>query len=197
MFYAIYNIWFLTEAAGTTPPSGAEAILDQALYLVMIALVERASVFSYLSALKAFEDGKNFVDIICAMEHAEHFKSYAVRVEWILGEISKFVPEEVQVRREVVEVLESGEDSEALKTRAAKVRQEVIMAQMKAKQASFVINFEGMDDEDEDEEMEENAEEPVQYGSCIICQEDLNDSRPWTLGFIQPSGNTLIATAHI
>ena len=34
MFYAVYDILVLTEAAGTTPPS-AEAILDQAFYLVM------------------------------------------------------------------------------------------------------------------------------------------------------------------
>ncbi|KAF8548664.1 hypothetical protein OG21DRAFT_1489208 [Imleria badia] len=186
MFYAIYNILVLTEAAGTTPPS-SEAILDQAFYLVMIALVERASVFSHLSALKVFEDGKNVIDIICAMEHAEHFKPYMARVGWILGEMSKFVPEEVQARRKVVPVVESGVDSETLKKRAAKARQEAIMAQMKAQQASFAINFEDVDD-DEDEDMEETPEELVQYGSCIVCQEDLNDSKPWgTLGLIQPS----------
>lgn len=186
MFYAIYNILLLTEGAGTTPPS-AEAILDQAFYLVMIALVERASVFSHLSALKIFEDGKNVIDIICAMEHAEHFRPYTARVAWILGEMSKFVPEEVQARRRVVTVVESGVDTETLKKRAAKARQEAIMAQMKAQQASFAINFEDVDDE-EDEEMEETAEELVQYGSCIVCQEDLNDLKPWgTLGLVQPS----------
>ena len=186
MFYAIYNILVLTEAAGTTPPS-AEAILDQAFYLVMIALVERASVFSHLSALKVFEDSKNLIDIICAMEHAEHFKPYTARVGWILGEMSKFVPEEVQARRKVVPVVESGADAETLKKRAAKARQEAIMAQMKAQQASFAVNFEDVDD-DEDEEMEEAPEELIQYGSCIVCQEDLNDSKPWgTLGLIQPS----------
>lgn len=186
MFYAIHNILVLTEAAGTTPQS-AEAILDQAFYLVMIALVERASVFSHLSALKAFEDGKNLIDIICEMEHAEHFRPYTARVGWILREMSRFVPEEVQARRKVVTVVESGADSETLKKRAAKARQEAIMAQMKAQQASFAINFEGVDDE-EDEEMEETPEELVQYGSCIVCQEDLNDSKPWgTLGLIQPS----------
>ncbi|KAH0838891.1 hypothetical protein J3R83DRAFT_7318 [Lanmaoa asiatica] len=186
MFYAIYNILVLTEAAGMTPPS-AEAILDQAFYLVMVALVERASVFSHLSALKVFEDGKNLIDIICTMEHAEHFKPYTARVGWILGEISKFVPEEVQARRKVVTIVESGVDAETLKKRAAKARQEAIMAQMKAQQASFAINFEDVDDDDDDEEMEA-PEELVQYGSCIVCQEDLNDSKSWgTLGLVQPS----------
>ena len=83
MFYAIYNILVLTGVVGTMPPS-AEAILDQAFYLVMIALVERVSVFSHLSALKVF-DGKNMIDIIRAIEHAEHFKPYMARVGWILG----------------------------------------------------------------------------------------------------------------
>ena len=31
-------------------------------------------------------------------------------------------------------------------------------------------------------------EEVVQYGSCTVCQEDLNDSKPWgMLGLVQPS----------
>ena len=186
IFYAIYNILVLTDAAGTTPPS-AEAILDQAFYLVMVALMERASVFSHLSALKVFEDAKNLIDVICAMEHVEHFKPYTARIRWILWQMSTFVPEEVQMRRKVVTLAEPGLDAETLKKRAAKARQEAIMAQMKAQQASFATNFEDVH-EDEDKEMEEAMEEMVQYGSCIVCQEDLNDSKPWgTLGLIQPS----------
>ena len=149
----------------------------------MIALVERASVFSHLSAVNDFEDGKNLIDVVCAMEHAEHFKPYTARVGWILGKVAMFVPEEVQARRKVVNVVESGLDAGTLKKRAAKARQEAIMAQMKAQQASFAINF-----EDEAEEMEEMLEEVVQYGSCTVCQEDLNDSKPWgMLGLVQLS----------
>ncbi|KAI6020986.1 hypothetical protein BKA83DRAFT_4293656 [Pisolithus microcarpus] len=187
MFYAIYNILTLTEAAGMTPPS-SEAILDQAFYLVMLALVERASVFSHLAAIKAFDDDrKNLIDVVCAMEHNEHFKPYMARIGWILGQISKFVPEEVQARRKIVNVPKPGADAESLRKRAAKARQETIMAQMKAQQASFAINFEDEDDE-EDEDAAVSPEENVSYGSCIVCQEDLNDSQPFgMLGFIQPS----------
>ena len=168
MFYAVYNILVLTEAAGTTPPP-AEAILDQSFYLVMTALVEHASVFSHLSALKIFEDGKNLIDVVCAMEHAEHFKSYTARVGWILGKMAMFVPEEVQAHRKAIDAVEPGLDMGMVKKRAAKARQDsAIMAQMKAQQASFAINFEDMD-EDEGEEMEEMPEEVVQYGSCIVC----------------------------
>jgi len=186
MFYAIYNILMLTEAAGTTPPS-SEAILDQAFHLVMLALVERASVFSHLCAIKTFEDHKNLIDVICSIEHNEHFKPYAARINWILGEITKFVPEEVQTRRKVVNVPHPGEDAETLRKRAAKARQEAIMAQMKAQQASFAVNFEDQDDE-EDEDMDVTPEELFSYGSCIVCQEDLNDSQPFgMLGLVQPS----------
>ncbi|KAL4064755.1 hypothetical protein V8B97DRAFT_1875789 [Scleroderma yunnanense] len=185
MFYAIYNILVLTESAGTTPPS-SEAILDQAFHLIMLALVERASVFSHLCAIKAFEDSKNLIDVICSMEHNEHFKPYAARINWILGEITKFVPGDVKSRRKVVNVPQPGEDAESIRKRAAKARQEAIMAQMKAQQASFAVNFE--DEDDDEEDMDVAPEEHFSYGSCIVCQEDLNDSQPFgMLGFVQPS----------
>ena len=155
----------------------------------MIALVERASVFSHLSAVNVFEGGKNLIDVVCAMEHAEHFKPYTAQVGWILGKVAMFVLEEVQARRKVVNVVESGLDAGTLKKRAAKARQEAIMVQMRAQQVSFAINFEDVDEDvDEAEEMEEILEGVVQYGSCTVCQEDLNDSKPWgMLGLVQPS----------
>ena len=186
MFYAIHNILMLTETAGTTPPS-SEAILDQAFHLIMLALVERASIFSHLCAIKTFEGHKNLIDVICSMEYNEHFKPYTTRINWVLGEINKFVPEEVKARRKVVDVPQPGADAETLRKRAAKVRQEAIMAQMKAQQASFAINFEDEEDE-EDEDMDATPEEHFSYGSCIVCQEDLNDSQSFgMLAFVQPS----------
>ncbi|KAG2337077.1 hypothetical protein BDR05DRAFT_1048825 [Suillus weaverae] len=44
MFYAIYNVIALTNSVGMAPPS-AEAILNQTFQLIMLALVERPSVF--------------------------------------------------------------------------------------------------------------------------------------------------------
>ncbi|KAH7923758.1 hypothetical protein BV22DRAFT_1092243 [Leucogyrophana mollusca] len=185
IFFSIYNILVLKESTGSAPPSG-EAILDQAFHLIMLALVERASVFSYLSAVKGFEDGKNLIDIICALEHEEDFKTYKARVEWILEQISKVVPEEVQARRKVVDADVAIPDPESAKKKAAKARQEAIMAQMKAQQASFAINFD--EDDEESEEMEETPEELLSYGTCIVCQEDLTMARAFgTLGLLQPS----------
>jgi E3 ubiquitin-protein ligase UBR1 len=185
IFYALYNVLVLTDSTGTTPPS-AEAILDQSLHLVMLALVERPSTFSQLAAVKAFEESKNVIDVLCTLEHHEKYKPYSARVEWILAQMKEYVPEEIQARRRVLETNRiKSPDPEDAKKRAAKTRQEAIMKQMKAQQASFAVNF---DDEDEDEDMEETPEEHVSYGTCIVCQEDLNGTRPFGgLGLLQPS----------
>jgi hypothetical protein len=65
MFYSIYNVIALTNSAGTAPLSAA--IIDQAFQLIMLALVERPSVFGYVSVIKPFEEDKKLVDIIFAM----------------------------------------------------------------------------------------------------------------------------------
>jgi hypothetical protein len=49
-----------------------------------------------------------------------------------------------------------------------------------------VINFN--EEEDEDEEMLDKMDAPVSYGTCIVCQEELNDSKAFgVLGLLQPS----------
>ena len=185
MFYGIFNILVLTESSGTTPPS-AEAILDQSLHLVMLALVERPVVFCRLAAVKSFEEDKNLIDVICTLEHHEKYKTYNPRVEWILARFEEHVPEEIQARRRVLEAdrVKSPDPADA-KKRAAKARQDAIMKQMKAQQANFAFNF---DEDDEDEDMEDTPEEQVSYGTCIVCQEDLNGTRHFGgLALLQPS----------
>jgi E3 ubiquitin-protein ligase UBR1 len=54
IFYAIFNVLVLTDSDGTPPPSG-EAILDQSLHLVMLALVGRRSEFCRLAGVTFFE----------------------------------------------------------------------------------------------------------------------------------------------
>ncbi|KAJ6605368.1 hypothetical protein DFH09DRAFT_203423 [Mycena vulgaris] len=187
LFYALYNILVLTDAAGAAPPS-AEAILDQALHLIMLALVERATVFSRLSVVRTFEEEKNLVDVVCGFEHHDQYKGYRARVEWILAQIARHVPDDVRSRRRVLDLtLARAPDPEDAKKRAAKARQEALMRQMKAQQASFADTFEDMEDGDE-EGMEEGEGETPSYGTCIVCQEDLNAARPFgTLGMVQPS----------
>ncbi|KAH7903310.1 hypothetical protein BJ138DRAFT_1195040 [Hygrophoropsis aurantiaca] len=48
------------------------------------------------------------------------------------------------------------------------------------------INFD--EEEDDIDEMEETPEELLSYGTCIVCQEELNSARSFgTLGLVQPS----------
>ncbi|KAJ7691341.1 hypothetical protein B0H17DRAFT_1169139 [Mycena rosella] len=192
LFYALYNILVLTaaDAGGAAPPSG-EAILDQALHLVMLGLVERPAVFARLAVVRTFEEGKSLVDVVCGFEHHETYKAYGARVEWILTQIAAHVPDDVRSRRRVLDLAlaRAKPDLGDAKKRAAKARQESVMRQMKAQQASFAFNFEDMgEDEDELDEGAEGAEE-ASYGTCIVCQEDLNAAgRPFgTLGMVQPS----------
>ena len=186
-FYGIYNILTITDASGAAPPS-AEAILDQILHLAMVAAVERPQVFGGLAVYKIYEEGKNLVDILCTFEYHEKYPTYKARVQWVLNQIAQHQPEEVQRRRHVPDASQSeAEDPNEAKKRAAKARQEAIMRQMKAQQASFAVNFEDIDDED-DEELTDTPESPVSYGTCIVCQEELNSSKSFgSLGFIQPS----------
>ncbi|KAI0045753.1 hypothetical protein FA95DRAFT_93210 [Auriscalpium vulgare] len=183
MFYAVFNILVLTEVANASPPSG-EAILDQSLHLIMLALVERPSVFSHLAVAKGFEGGKNLVDILCVLEHHDSYRPYKPRVAWILDAFSKYIGPEVRLRRRVVNSSQNA-DADDAKKKAARARQEAIMKQMKAQQASFAINFEDEDDEDDDMDMDEG---PTSFGTCIVCQEELNATKPFgALGLVQPS----------
>ncbi|KAF8653558.1 hypothetical protein AX16_003895 [Volvariella volvacea WC 439] len=221
VFYSIWNVLMVTDESGGTPPASAEAILDQALHLVMLGLVERAEVFSKLSAARGFRtpaivepDDKQLVgrvhdrtllEVVCLLEHHEKFKTYKSRVEWILEKMrdegGEDVREEIRKKRKVIEVKPDAPNPEEAKKRAAKARQEAIMQQMKAQQASFAINFEDEDDDlmdDEDEvvgvasgeggEAEEEQEEQISYGTCIVCQEDLSANHSFgALGLIQAS----------
>lgn len=186
MFYCVYNILVLTDSSGAAPPS-AEAILDQGLHLVMLALVERGPIFSRLASLKTFDDEKTLIDVICTLEHHEKYKIYKRRVLWILQQLELHVPDEVRSHRQVIDTTQVTPDVGEAKKLAAKARQAAIMQQMKAQQASFAINFDDADDDDDDE-MEENQEEHVSFGTCIVCQEDLNSTRAFgALGLVQPS----------
>ncbi|KAG1760871.1 hypothetical protein EDD22DRAFT_988082 [Suillus occidentalis] len=60
----------------------------------------------------------------------------------VLTEISKHVPEVVQPPRKVLSLAAPAPDVEGVKKRVAKVREEAIMAELKAQQASFSLNFE-------------------------------------------------------
>lgn len=204
MFYSLENVLKVTDSSGATPPS-AEAILDQALHLVMLGILERGERFARLTTSMSFTTGrggrgdsemqglggdKTLLDVICTLEHHDKYKLYRSRIVWILAELEKHIPSDVRRHRVVPDRTSAPQISaEETKKRAAKARQEAIMQQMKAQQASFAINLDDIGD-DEDEVMEEadDGNEQVSFGTCIVCQEDLNSSRGFgALSLIQPS----------
>lgn len=186
MFYVIYNTLVLTETTGSPPPS-VEAILDQTLHLIMLALVEDGQTFSNLAATKSFDEEKNLIDALATLECHDSYKAYKPRVAWILEKMSEFVPDQVQIRRRISMEDTAPMDPAEAKRQAAKARQEAIMQKMKAQQASFAINFDGIDEADDDDMMD-TSDENISYGSCIVCQEDLTFTKPFgMLAMVQAS----------
>ena len=186
MFYGIYNILDLTETNnGQTPPS-AEAILDQSIHLIMLGLVERPQTVSSLAVFKSIEPIKrNLLDVLCLLESHVKFKAYKARIDWILSRITEYQPLEVQARRQISTPSQEIDPEEA-KKRAARARQEALMRQMKAQQASFATKIDF--DEDMEDDDFEDTESPISFGSCIVCQEPLNNAKAFgSLGFMQPS----------
>jgi E3 ubiquitin-protein ligase UBR1 len=191
MFFAVDNVLVMTQTNGSTPPS-AEAILDQTLHLIMVAIVERGATFARLSAQKASSEGRTLIDVLCSLETHDKYKTYKARSRWILDQLATHVPDDVERRRKKPEVVGKPKpDGEDAKKRAAKARQEAIMRQMKAQQASFAVNFDDVDEEDDDmgDGGGADAGEPVSFGTCIVCQEDLNTASKafGALGMLQPS----------
>ncbi|CAA7266385.1 unnamed protein product [Cyclocybe aegerita] len=231
-FYAIWNVLVVTDslglsvstgtATGSAPPS-AEAILDQALHLAMLGVVERPRGFSTLASAKRFEaqsqgGGKTLLDVLWALgAHEKYAKLYKARVDWVMNKMEAQVPDAVRRLRGIA--ARAGEhangsgsrtpglDKDEERKRAAKKRQEAIMQQMKAQQASFASTFGENFDSDEDEDTDGGdgdsrmsdgdgkAEEAeiVSFGTCIVCQEDLSSASPaagkpfGSLGLVQPS----------
>ncbi|KAF4623369.1 hypothetical protein D9613_001400 [Agrocybe pediades] len=221
LFYAIWNVLVVTDSAtaagstGASPPS-AEAILDQALHMVMLGVVERPQAFCNLAAAKRFE-GKTVVDVLHTLGgHEKYAKLYKARVDWIFEKMEAQIPDEM--RRIRGPSMKSGDnngesgakapgvDKDEARKRAAKKRQEAIMLQMKAQQASFASMFgAGESGSEDDSELDDSdasmadvhgsdeENELVSFGTCIVCQEDLTSASGaagksfGALGLVQPS----------
>jgi len=183
-FYGLHNILVLTNTSGESPPS-AEVILDQVLHLIMLALVNHGAVFSLLSSSRTFSQTA-LLDVICVLEHHDKFRPYKAQAEWITSQYYLHVPEEVRRRRKVEDAANGASDPTESKRRAVQTRKEAPMKRFKAQQASFAVNFYEDEDEDKDEEVPDETDAPVSYGTCIVCREELNDSKLFgSLGLLQ------------
>ncbi len=181
MFYSLQNL------VGSAPMSeGAvslDAIREQALQLVMVGLVQLGPKFATLAMEHKFENQKTLVELLCDIEGREDMNSFKPKIEWCLEQFTTHVPSLVEVRKVPVK-LTGDFDSTEKKKAAAKARQAAMMAQFASAQKQFL---EGLDDEEDDEEMESGeAEEDLE--TCILCQEKLDGTKPFgAIGVIHPS----------
>ncbi|GAA5894021.1 hypothetical protein JCM6882_007961 [Rhodosporidiobolus microsporus] len=168
------------------------------------------------------EDGSTptLAHALVRVEEDDRLAPVAHKAKWLLDRLTDAHGECVAGLRKAARVDPAAEEREKeqqekekeAKRLAAKARQEAIMRQMKMAQAAFLENVE---DDDEDEESEEEddgmegdegettmrAEEDVppprprtNFGSCIVCQDDLEDSAAFgMLALVQ--GSNLIRLA--
>lgn len=187
IFYSIHNVLVQTESLGSVPPS-ADAILDQALFLIMFGLVQHPEGFAQFVASRKFEDGVTVWHVLAALVRTSMFKSHKSRLDWALDRCGEALPAEVrEARLEATQALaRDTEDAEAAKKRAAQARKDAIMKQFAAQHQSILEQLE--DDDDLEDDGDQATEKPESYGTCIVCQEDLDNSRSFAaLGLLQPS----------
>ncbi|CAE6498279.1 unnamed protein product [Rhizoctonia solani] len=197
VYFAIWGMVGILERAGSAPPPSADAVLDQALHLVMLGIVEQPAVWARLASEHKIPDPETnkeqtLIELLCLLEHKERFKPLEARITWCLDKFMAHVPEAVQASRIVKDTTVSASDREKAKKAAARARQEAIMKQFAAAQKTFLETnaFDDESDEDEDEDLPA-PENGGGFGSCIVCQEELRPGagqRPFgALCFVQPS----------
>ncbi|SCV71410.1 BQ2448_2998 [Microbotryum intermedium] len=182
----------------------SEVVLDEALHLVMLALVERPHALAAYALKPQMEEASvdptvkpdtTLVHVLVKLEEDERIKSVRPKAKWCLDRLTDLLGASVQALRTVVDdsagVAKATLDKKRL---AAKARQAAILKKFQQQQASFLASAEANEaDEarDEDDEMAlESATEEVKpsLGSCIVCQDNLDDSKSFgTLAFIQVS----------
>ncbi|KAF8880925.1 hypothetical protein CPB84DRAFT_1687402 [Gymnopilus junonius] len=199
LFYACWNVIVpplhspnaLSSASSAAPPS-AEAILDQALHLVMLGLVESQKVLEHGQA-GGGEGGKTLLEVLWRLGgHEKYVKLYRARVDWILEKLEGALNFDFSSRGWAFADAKGRLNAEEERKKAAKKRQEAILQQMKAQQKTFATMF-GTDVDSDEESEEDGGKDKVVFGTCIVCQEDLTSlsaasGKPFgALGLVQPS----------
>ncbi|CAE6425553.1 unnamed protein product [Rhizoctonia solani] len=197
VYFALWGMVGILERAGPAPPPSADAVLDQAMHLVMLGIVEKPVEWSRLASEIKIPDpeakkDQTLIELLCLLEPKERFKPLEARIAWCLDKFTIHAPEAVQASRVMKDTTVSAEDREKAKKAAARARQDAIMKQFAAAQKTFLETnaFDDESDEDEDEDLPA-PENGGGFGSCIVCQEELRPGagqRPFgALCFVQPS----------
>ncbi|KAI8143673.1 hypothetical protein BJV82DRAFT_558238 [Fennellomyces sp. T-0311] len=156
-------------------------------------------VFTFESPDDASEQEMSLFQVLVQYRNDEHYKETHVRIDWILeqmktrgGELAQAAIKEyldASQKHEPASEASTQELSEAeRKKKAAKERQQKIMAMFAQAQSAFMEQNEDLYDEEEEEqnEPEEINTDETQVaseqrvcayptGTCIVCQEDVNE----------------------
>lgn len=178
--------------AGKTEMPQMEALLDLTLHLAMLALQVNPKNFSEHSV--AMVEGSGAMSIfqnLWLMQTTEAFKSFRPQVDFILDTIVAELPrgytKDYRAARETQLQDKPKPPGKSNAKAAAAARQQALLKEFAAKQASFAAMMEDDMEDDEDETIDE-AVTDTGYGPCIVCQEQVSPKAPGgVLALLQPS----------
>ncbi|KAM0748688.1 hypothetical protein T439DRAFT_316609 [Meredithblackwellia eburnea MCA 4105] len=177
------------------PTLFSEVLVDEAIHLTMLALVEQPDFFAAFASermLSPIEDEHTLVHLLAKIETDERMKGVRHKARWCLDRLTEIVGPSVTALRKIEDPKSPATSALEAKRLAAKARQAAIMQQFSQAQQSFLASSENVDDEDEDDEAMEGDEgttkKRVSMGSCIVCQDELTAQAPFgSLAFVQTS----------
>lgn len=184
VFYTISN--FVDGPAMTEGAVSTDAILDQAIHLIMLAIIQVGSEFTTLARNKKFLAESTLVELLCNMEVREANKAFRPRIQWCLTKMIEFDPS-IRRLRQIPEEQQVVDASAETKKRAAKARQDAIMKQFANAQKMFLDAYDDEEEEKEEHNIQSDEIEEV-LEPCILCQEKMDSARPFgTIAGIHPS----------
>jgi E3 ubiquitin-protein ligase UBR1 len=179
----------------------SEVLVDEALHLSMLALVQQSHAFVKFALEEVFDvntDAPTLVHLLVRVEEDDRMKSLRHKARWCLDRLQELVGPAVAALRKVEDTVAPAIALDANRL-AAKARQAAIMAQFAQAQKAFLDSAENIDDEEDgvDEEMEGDDSVGMSLGSCIVCQDELNETKPFgSLALIQTSSIMRYTPAH-
>ena len=193
MFIGQSDNWPGLSAAKKESPQ-FDNLLDLVLHLAMVTMSVAPLRFAERSVnIHPNSESMSLFQNLWYMQANEPYKSFRPKIEYLLDEIIKYLPDsytyQYRTARETERSAKKPGEDKAKTQATAAARQRAIMAEYAKKQADFAAMMMVEGDEDEDEEMSEYVEvEEESFGQCIVCQDDVSQQRPGgMLALIQPS----------
>ncbi|EGG04954.1 uncharacterized protein MELLADRAFT_108006 [Melampsora larici-populina 98AG31] len=204
-------IFYALARVNPTMKGYSEYLADQAIHLVMKALIEQPESFANMAVERklplkgANPHAMSLMMMLEAVDGEPAMKGVKRKVNWCLDTMTRLtgLPDRSGPKSGNSDSKSGGlsqEDQTNLiedqKKEAAKARQAALMKQFAAAQQAFVMQNDLDEDSDEEigsDEMNVNQSEieveiEKVHGNCILCQEDLTKSRCFgALGLIQSS----------